>query len=126
MESRQPSTPRGRLADPHFRAAMLARLESLIAVLKLARRRAAEAEATHPEQRKRLQRVQANLSQTLEICDTAWTGLQQREDRRAARLAEAETAEEFERLCALGPMPEADLADDELERLCEQLAQLEV
>ena len=133
MEDRQPRSPRGRLADPHYRAEMLARLDSLIAVLRLAHQKASAARVARPTEEARIAKMQGNLSKTLDVCDTARRALgtpaphgvvplePEGGDPRPGCFAESTDLAEFQRLCSLGPMPQVELASDELETLCAQL-----
>lgn len=133
MEDRQPRSPRGRLADPRYRAEMLARLDSLIAVLRIAQQKAAAARLARPGEEARLAKMQGNLSKTLDVCDSARSALGSLTphgvvpikptggDPRPGCFAESSDLAEFQRLCALGPLPQVDLAGEELEALCAQL-----
>ena len=147
MENRQPRSPRGRLADPRYRAEMLARLDSLIAVLRVAQQKAAAARLARPGEEARIAKMHGNLSKTLDVCDTArrslgavtahgvvplepsgsdQAGLRNKPETTASAprsgcFAESSDLAEFQRLCALEPLPQTALAQDELERLCAEL-----
>lgn len=139
MENRQPRSPRGRLADPRYRAEMLARLESLIAVLRVAQEKAAAAPSANAEHAARLTKMHRNLSRTLEVCDHARSSLHAPQPHgvvpqpagrpatgassEAGCYAESSNLEEYRRLSELGEMPEGGLDADALEALCRQLTQ---
>lgn len=136
MENRQPRSPRGRLADPRYRAEMLARLESLIAVLRVAQEKAAAAPSANAEHAARMTKMHRNLSRTLEVCDHARSSLSAplphgvvpqpagpQPSSEAGCYAESSNLEEYRRLSELGEMPEGGLDADALEALCRQLIQ---
>jgi hypothetical protein len=134
MENRQPRSPRGRLADPRYRAEMLARLDSLIAVLRHAQQQASAARLARPGEEARLAKMHGNLSKTLDVCDTARRALgtpaprgvvliaPEGGDPRPGCFAESTDLAEFQRLCSLGPVPQVELARGELEDLCTRLS----
>ena len=139
MENRQPRSPRGRLADPRYRAAMLARLESLIAVLRLAQQEAAAAPSANAEHAARLTKMHRNLSRSLEVCDHARSSLsaplphgvvpqpagpqETGATTEAGCYAESSNLEEYRRLNELGDLPAGALDTAALEELCRQLTQ---
>lgn len=139
MENRQPRSPRGRLADPRYRAAMLARLESLIAVLRVAQEKAASAPSANAEHAARLTKMHSNLSRTLEVCDHARLSLHAPQPQgtlpqsaghpaagaspEAGCYAESSNFEEYRRLSELGEMPKGGLGAAALDALCRQLTQ---
>lgn len=138
MENRQPRSPRGRLADPRYRAEMLARLESLISVLRVAQQKAEAAPSAHADQAARLTKMHRNLSRTLEICDHARASLSapiphgavpQAVDScdelpsEAGCYAESSNLKEYRRLNELGTLPEVELDDASLDELCRQLTE---
>lgn len=137
MEDRHPRSPRGRLADPRFRAEMLARLDSLIAVLRVAQQKAAAARAEGRPNPDRLQRMQDSLGQTLDVCDHARRSLgtppphgvvptepdsAPEPSSLAGCFLESASLEEFHRLRELGEWPEQGPSAEELEALCARLA----
>ena len=135
MEERPSRSPRGRLADPRYRAEMLARLDSLIAVLRLAQHKASSAPAKHAEQAERLTRMHRNLSRTLDVCDYARRSLNAPQPHgqvplgqpgsgqapQAGCFAESSNLEEFRRLRELGPLQDEAPSAAEIEALCAQL-----
>jgi len=147
MENRQPRSPRGRLADPRYRAEMLARLDSLIAVLRMAQQKASDAHAARPNEAARINKMHGDLSKTLDVCDSARRSLRAQSPRgivpleprgnagpesgmaradglgsRSGCFAESSSLAEFERLCGLESLSGSKLKAEELDRLCEQLA----
>jgi hypothetical protein len=147
MENRQPRSPRGRLADSRYRAEMLARLDSLIAVLRVAQQKASDAQSARPGEAARLDKMHGDLSKSLYVCDTARRALNARSpqgfvplepsedarldsamarpsrvDPRPGCFAESSNVEEFERLCGLKALPDSKLGTEELDILCALLA----
>lgn len=131
MHDSQPRSPRGRLADPHYRAEMLARLDSLMAVLRVARKQAGAARLVKPEDGARLTRLHGNLSKTLDVCASARRSLRapqtrgrvpQMVDPKYRRFIESSSFAEFRRLCAQGPVAPRELKARELDALCDRLA----
>jgi hypothetical protein len=129
---------------------MLARLDSLIAVLRLAQQKASDAQSTRPNEAARIDKMHGDLSKTLDVCDTARRALRARPprgsvplassdgqpieptvargeevDSRPGCFAESSSLEEFERLCGLAPLSESKLDAKELDQLCAQLTKLD-
>lgn len=138
MENRQPRSPRGRLADPRYRAEMLARLESLVAVLRVAQQKAEAAPSANADHAARLTKMHRNLSRTLEVCDHARASLsapiphgvvpqpvgpEGELPSEAGCYAESSNLEEYRRLNELGALPEIQLDGASLEELCRQLTE---
>jgi hypothetical protein len=137
-----PHSPRGQLSDPLFRAAMLSKLESLIAVLEVARAKADGAIQDRPAEVGRLSRVLGDLDKTLEVCRRAQTSLntvpvQDGQIDSGSNQASAEAADashryfvesmnfaEYRRLSKLAPLQTTKMAEDQLEELCRRLADL--
>jgi hypothetical protein len=130
---------------------MLARLDSLIAVLRMAQQKACNAQSARPSEIDRIHKMHGDLSKTLKVCDTARRALRARSaqgrvplessdgtaheprlaglqgvDPRPGCFAESSSLEEFERLSRLDALSNAKLNAEELDRLCDQLAKSEL
>jgi hypothetical protein len=116
---------------------MLARLDSLIAVLRVAQQKAAAARAEGRPNPDRLQRMQDSLGQTLDVCGHARRSLgtppahgvvptepspAPEQSSLAGCFLESASLEEFHRLRELGEWPEQGPSAEELEALCARLA----
>jgi hypothetical protein len=127
-----PESPRGQLNDPRFRAAMLSKLESLIAVLELARAKADGAMHERPQEICRLKRVLGNLEKTLEVCRRAHDSLStpalqhtaEPSDPSHRQFIESMNFAEYRRLSKLPALAQEKISPDQLEDLCRRLASL--
>ena len=137
MSDPSPPSPDRRLADPAFRAALLSKVESLIAVLEIARRKVHRNLRNPDSDSERLSRILENLQNTLSVCRRAQVALVQAAanadlgrasakpaaDHRMSRgeFLELYSLGEFRRFQNMGPISEDELEDVDLDGLCDQL-----
>ncbi len=132
MQAPTPRSPRGRLADPRYRAEMLARLDSLVAVLQVAQRQARAARGGSAEPAERLDSMAGNLARTLEICQFARRRLTAKQskgvvgERRTPEMrhfVESLSFSGFQRLQAGAKINVDAISAEDLELLCTQLSE---
>lgn len=136
MKEYDRQSPDPRLSDPAFRAALLAKVEALIAVLEIARRKVHRNLRVPGCDEARLNRIQENLRHTLAVCRRAQVALVQASARSGAlagpaggklrRMSRGEffemtSLQEFHRLRDLPPLSAGDLERLDLDELCDQL-----
>ena len=136
MSEPSPPSPDRRLADPAFRAALLSKVESLIAVLEIARRKVHRNLRNPESDKERLHRILDNLQNTLSVCRRAQVALVQadanadlgtgkapRVDHRMSRgeFLELHSLGEYRRFQNMGPISDDEVEDVDLDGLCDQL-----
>lgn len=138
MPETNPPSPDRRLGDPHYRAALLEKIESLIAVLELARVKVHRNLRIPGSDKLRLNRILDNLKNTLAVCRRAQVALMQASakpgqggvftaDGRPVEMNRREFLElqslaEFYRLRNLGPITDDEMLGVDVEDLCDQLS----
>ena len=129
MQDSPPPSPRGQLNDPAFRADMLSKLDSLLAVLEIARSKAEDGIITRPDETRRLLKLKDNLEKTLGICRQARFALKMQEraercgfDESGFRLfVESVSFREFIQMRAVLPITHDEVLSTDLGQLCQRL-----
>jgi hypothetical protein len=129
MQDSPSPSPRGQLSDPAFRADLLSKLDSLLAVLEIARSKAENGVIARPGESRRLLKLQVNLEKTLDICRQARRALKMQEraeqcciDESGFRqFVESASFREFIQMRAVSPITNDEVLSADLDQLCQRL-----
>ncbi|NQU47982.1 MAG: hypothetical protein HQ519_04995 [Planctomycetes bacterium] len=131
MQDQKPPSPQGQLQDPEFRAAMLTKLEGLLAVLEIARNKADDGLTTRPQDSVRLIRLQDNLDKTLQVCRQARRMLIRLNRAEESyfdefgyrQFIESASFHEFVKMRSNDPIEQEEIREVDLEHLCQVLTE---